>query len=104
MVNRLCDNYSTKQLKSMSKTAICGDFVIGINRLVTKTLLAQISSDRRDQSAGRKKLLLAMKLTAFFLVLSLLKVSAEGLSQSVSFSGRNVTLKEAFKSVEKQTG
>lgn len=45
-----------------------------------------------------------MKLTCFFLTVLFLNVSATGVSQTVSFSGRNVKLKTIFSAIHKQTG
>jgi len=47
---------------------------------------------------------LLMKLTAIFLTMAFLNVSAEGSSQTVTFSGRNVPLKKVFTAIERQTG
>lgn len=51
----------------------------------------------------RTKMLLVMRLTIFLLT-AFLNVSAKGLSQNVSFSGRNVSLEKVFVAVKKQTG
>jgi len=69
----------------MQKTAICRRSAYGGNRYVTKTLLV-------------------MKLTIIFLTVALLNVHAEGLSQTVTFSGKNVGIKSVFAAIEKQTG
>lgn len=45
-----------------------------------------------------------MKLTAFFLAVCFLQVSATGHSQTVSFSGRDVPLKKVFTAIKNQTG
>jgi TonB-linked SusC/RagA family outer membrane protein len=45
-----------------------------------------------------------MRLTIFFLLAACLSVSAKGLSQSVTFSGRNVSLETVISIVERQTG
>ncbi|WP_317505122.1 SusC/RagA family TonB-linked outer membrane protein [Flavitalea sp. BT771] len=45
-----------------------------------------------------------MKLPAFFLGVFLFNVSATGFSQNVTFSGKNVSLKEVFSAVKQQTG
>ncbi|GEP95801.1 TonB-dependent receptor [Chitinophaga cymbidii] len=45
-----------------------------------------------------------MKLTCVFLTVLFLNVSATGVSQTVSFSGRNVKLKTIFSAIHKQTG
>ncbi len=50
------------------------------------------------------KMLLAMKLTFLLLTVVLLNVSATGLSQTVSFSGKEVPLKTVFAAIKKQTG
>ncbi len=44
-----------------------------------------------------------MKLTVLFLALGLMSAKA-GTSQTISFSGKNVSLSEVFKAIEKQTG
>lgn len=49
------------------------------------------------------KTLLIMKLTVLFLALGLLNAQA-GVSQTISFAGKNVSLSEVFKAIEKQTG
>ena len=50
------------------------------------------------------KTLLVMKLTSIFLLVACLQVSARSWSQTVSFSGKNVSLEKVFASVKKQTG
>ena len=50
------------------------------------------------------KMLLVMRLTVLFLVMGLINIHAEGLSQKVSFSGTNVPLAKVFYAIEKQTG
>lgn len=50
------------------------------------------------------KTLLVMRLTILFTVAACLSASAEGLSQSVTFSGKNVSLETALTAVERQTG
>ncbi|MES2329906.1 MAG: SusC/RagA family TonB-linked outer membrane protein [Bacteroidota bacterium] len=47
---------------------------------------------------------LAMKLTAFFLTALLLQVSARTLSQTVTYKAKEVSLKQAFAEIKKQTG
>jgi TonB-linked SusC/RagA family outer membrane protein len=48
--------------------------------------------------------LLAMKLTAFFLLATLLQVSASGYGQKVSIKERNATLEKVFTEIRKQAG
>lgn len=50
------------------------------------------------------KTLLVMKLTIVLLTAGFLNVSAAGLSQNITFSGKNVSLETIFHSVKKQTG
>lgn len=50
------------------------------------------------------KTLLVMKLTIIFLALGLINAHAEGFSQTITFSGKKVTLAKVFAAVEKQTG
>jgi hypothetical protein len=45
-----------------------------------------------------------MKLTALLMVVACIHVSANGYSQTVSFSGKNVPLNTVFSAIEKQTG
>ncbi|MGX5819780.1 TonB-dependent receptor [Chitinophaga lutea] len=45
-----------------------------------------------------------MKLTCVFLTVLFLNVSATGLSQTVSFTGKNARLKSVFSAIRKQTG
>lgn len=50
------------------------------------------------------KTLRVMQLTAFFLLSLSMTVCAEGTSQSISLSSKNISLKEVFTAVKKQTG
>lgn len=55
--------------------------------------------------AGKpKNCFLVMKLTAILLTISLLQVQAEGLSQTVTFSGKNMQLEKVFTVIKQQTG
>lgn len=51
-----------------------------------------------------RPILLAMKLTALLLTVFLVQVSARSVSQTVTFSGKNVSLEQLFAVIEKQTG
>src|SRR5687768_13444357 len=53
---------------------------------------------------GTAQIVKAMKLTFILLTVALLQVSARSVSQTVTFSGRDVTLKKVFSAIEKQTG
>lgn len=50
------------------------------------------------------KTLLIMKLTILFLAVGLFSAHAEGLSQTITFSGKDVPLAKVFTAIEKQTG
>jgi len=50
------------------------------------------------------KILRVMKLTVFLLFLALTQVCAEGYSQSITYKGKNITLKQVFNEINKQTG
>lgn len=50
------------------------------------------------------KLLLIMKLTAILLTVACMHVYAKGITQKVSFTGKNVTVEQVFAAIEKQTG
>lgn len=52
----------------------------------------------------KTKTLLNIKLTTFFIGLFLFSLPARGLSQTVTFSGKNVSLKQVFTVVKQQTG
>lgn len=69
----------------MQKAALCGWSARGSNRHITKTLLV-------------------MKLTMILLTVGFLNVHATGVSQNVSFSGKNVPLESVLLSLKKQTG
>ena len=47
---------------------------------------------------------LAMKLTAYLMLIACLQVSARGTAQRISFSKKNVPLKEVFAAIKQQTG
>lgn len=60
-------------------------FRIGLSRAITKTLLV-------------------MKLTIVLLITFVLNVNAKSVAQSVTLSGKDMTLKQVFSAIEKQTG
>jgi TonB-dependent starch-binding outer membrane protein SusC len=59
---------------------------------------------KKSFGSRNKTLLLAMKLTFILMTAALLQVSAGGLAQTVTFSGRDVSIKKVFSAIEKQTG
>ena len=76
----------------MQKTAIGSGIAHGGNRTITKTCLPV------------RQALLVMKLIVVLLTAAFLNVSAEGLSQNVSYAGKNADIRSVFLEVEKQTG
>ncbi|TKC63689.1 SusC/RagA family TonB-linked outer membrane protein [Pedobacter hiemivivus] len=51
-----------------------------------------------------KKLLLVMKITTFLLLIAIMQVSASGFAQKITLSQKEITLKEFFRAIKKQTG
>lgn len=54
--------------------------------------------------AIRHKLLMIMKLTTIFILITCLHVSANGIGQKLSFTGKDVPVEQVFAAIEKQTG
>ena len=50
------------------------------------------------------KMLLIMRLTTVFLLATALQISAKGLSQKISVSGKKLPLEKVFSSIEEQSG
>lgn len=59
---------------------------------------------RRDYSLMPRQLLLVMRLMVALLTMASLGVSAKGFSQTVTWSGKNVSLEDIFSAIERQTG
>lgn len=59
---------------------------------------------RAFQATSGNKIWLIMKLTMFFMLAAALSVSATTKSQTVSLSGKDMSLLSVFNTVEKQTG
>lgn len=89
-------------MQFMQKMPICDRDSLPVARAASPRELYRI---RQPQAfLVLTKILLAMKLTVLFLMAGLLHASAEGVSQTVSFSGRNVAITKVFEAVEQQTG
>lgn len=58
----------------------------------------------RPLNRGMAKLLLVMKLIVILLTTFIMQVSATGFAQKLTYSQKNVTLKQVFNEVRKQTG
>ena len=52
----------------------------------------------------RRKLLMIMKVTSILLLVACLHVYGSGLTQKVTFTGKNVSVEQVFAAIEKQTG
>src|SRR5882757_3317030 len=63
-------------------------------------LIGKISDDQPLP----KKIIRVMKLTAFFLTIICLHAGARGFSQNINLSGKDLSLEDAFSSIERQTG
>jgi TonB-linked SusC/RagA family outer membrane protein len=59
---------------------------------------------KKSFASKNKTLILAMKLAFILLTTAFLQVSAGSLAQTVTFSGKDVSLKKIFSAIEKQTG
>lgn len=77
-------------MQFMQKTAWFGSFWSTINPLLLRRTVI--------------KTLLVMKLSLVLMAVSLIQLHAAGLGQSVSFSGKNLSIKSVFSEIEKQTG
>src|SRR5688572_33399825 len=64
---------------------------------------AGISKNCFKLIAGRQTLRI-MKLTAILLTIAFLHVKADGLSQTVTISGKNILLEKVFTTIKQQTG
>lgn len=85
----------------MQKTTFCNRGSIAVDYFGLLMTLKKICS---AGSRFKAKTLLVMRLSAVFLFATFLNVSAEGLSQSVSLTGKNLPLEKVFAVVERQTG
>ena len=86
----------------MQKTALCnrGAVVDQLNVVCENSLIKKPPQPLRLLT----KMLLIMKLTILFFALGLFSAHAEGLSQTVTFSGKNIALTKVFNVIERQTG
>lgn len=64
----------------------------------------QINALCPPRQAGLTKIMRIMRLTALLLSAFCLQVSAEGLAQTITFSGKNVPLEKVFREIREQTG
>ncbi len=86
----------------MQKIADCG-----LSAMAAVSGVPAYRPFKATKRAGRHnltKILLVMRLTIFFLTVALMHAHASGVAQSVTLSGKNLTLKQVFADIEKQTG
>lgn len=76
----------------MLKTALGFDF------------LSVVPISRQAWNRGLTKTLLVMKLTILLITVALFQVRASSVAQTVTLSGKDLTLKQVFSAIEKQTG
>ncbi len=74
------------------------------NTLCRRPVVARVFHHRQRLLRGITKTLLVMKLTILFLTIAFLNVSAKGVSQTVTISGKDIPLKKVFSLIEQQTG
>lgn len=88
----------------MTKTAFGGWPARGGNHSIQPPVLSCTANSVWPHGIIRKKLLMVMKLTAILMLLACLQVSAAGYSQTVTLSGKALSIEQVFKEVRKQTG
>ncbi len=86
----------------MQKTAIGSRFSMPGQSVVASS--DQLQKLRFLVRGTTTKTLLFMKLTILLLTISIISAHASGVAQSVTLSGRELSLKQVFAAVEKQTG
>jgi TonB-linked outer membrane protein, SusC/RagA family len=87
----------------MQKTAFCNRNAIAVpgNGCGSRRLSITVNARFFRFQA---KTLLVMRLTIFFLIAAFMNVSATGLSQTITLSGKQLSMEKVFTSIEKQTG
>lgn len=83
--------------------------ICGTNRSLTQTntnVMKYYAFNKTAVPENRwlSKLLLVMRITTFLLLLSLMQVSAAGFAQKITIAKKNVSLKDVFKEITRQTG
>jgi TonB-linked SusC/RagA family outer membrane protein len=86
----------------MQKTADCG--LSCMVAFTGKPAYAPLPVHKRTGRRNIAKILLVMKLTVILLTAALVQVHAAGLAQSVTMTGKSLSLKQVFSTIEKQTG
>lgn len=90
----------------MQRRALCNPLLLTRGLSIKMLLVFSSALTTRDRTirTGRKNMMLAMKLTAFWLLAICLQVSAFTYSQKVTLSVKNVSLQRVFKEITSQTG
>lgn len=86
--------------KSMQKKCYCPPVRAGQHPGIAQSVNEGFSKPFRK----RTKILRAMKLTTFLLTAAFIHAHAASMAQHVTISGRNLTLKQVFTAIKKQTG
>lgn len=87
----------------MQKTANCGL----IFHALPSSQIGSISNCTRSPLVTfklRNQMLRIMRMLTFFMLVAILSANAEGTAQTVTISGKNMTLRDVFSTVKKQTG
>lgn len=88
----------------MQKTVYGGRSAYMRSRRLDQLLLMVRALTMKLQPGVSKSFMLAMKLTIVFLTVAFLQVHANAVSQSVTISGKELSLKKVFSIIEQQTG
>src|SRR5690606_39287891 len=88
----------------MQKTAFCDRAMAGPDRSAAVAFPRSSTDSPRRSSRLLTKTLIVMKLFVVFMLAGLLQAQAESNAQTVTFSGKNVTITRVFKAIEAQTG
>jgi len=88
----------------MQKTVYGGRSAYMRTRRLDQLLLMVRALSMKLQPGVSKSFMLAMKLTIVFLTVAFLQVHANAVSQSVTISGKELSLKKVFSIIEQQTG
>lgn len=88
----------------MQKTAFCDRAMAGSDRSAAVAFPRSSTDNPLRSSRLFTKTLIVMKLFVVFMLVGLLQAQAKSNAQTVTFSGKNVTITRVFKAIEAQTG
>lgn len=86
----------------MQKIADCG--LSAMAAASGKPVYLSSRVHKRARRHNLTKILLVMRLTIFFLTMALMHAHASGVAQTITLAGKDLTLKQVFAGIEKQTG